>query len=63
MRRLVTWVLGIWRGEGLGKGLRKGRSVYKQPGNKVDGSCHSKEGFQVSKGDSKGEQKGFSKGR
>jgi hypothetical protein len=43
--RLVTWVLGIWRGEGLGKGLRKGRSVYKQPPEtEVDGSCHSKEG-------------------
>jgi hypothetical protein len=29
VRRLATWVLGILRGEGLGKGLRKGRSVYK----------------------------------
>ncbi len=61
VRRLITWVLGIWRGEGLGIGLGKGRSVYKQPETKVDGS--SKEGFQVSEGDSKGEQKGFSKGR
>ncbi len=50
VRRLATWVLAIWRGEGLGKGLRKGRSVYKQPETKVDGSCHSSEGFQVSKG-------------
>ncbi len=41
VRRLITWVLGIWRGEGLGKGLRKGRSVYKQPETKVVGSCHS----------------------
>jgi hypothetical protein len=41
VRRLITWVLGMWRGEGLGKGLRKGRSVYKQPETKVDGSCHS----------------------
>ncbi len=32
---------GNWRGKGLGKGLRKGRSVYKQPETKVDGSCHS----------------------
>ncbi len=38
VRHLITWVLGIWRGEGLGKGLRKGRSVYKQPETKVDGS-------------------------
>ncbi len=29
VRRWVTWVLGIWRGEGLRKGLGKGRSVYK----------------------------------
>ncbi len=42
VRRFITWVLGIWRGgEGLGKGLRKGRSVCKQPETKVDGSCHS----------------------
>jgi hypothetical protein len=41
VRRLVIWVLGIWRGEGLGKGLRKGRSVNKQPETKVDVSCHS----------------------
>ncbi len=39
VRRWVTWVLGIWRGEGLGKG--KGRSVYNQPETEVDGSCHS----------------------
>ncbi len=44
VRRLITWVLGIWSGEGLGKGLRKARSVYKQPETEVDGSCHSKEG-------------------
>jgi hypothetical protein len=44
VRLLETWVLGIWSGEGLGKGLRKGRSVYKQPETEVDGSCHSKEG-------------------
>jgi hypothetical protein len=41
VRRWVTWVLGIWRGEGLGKGLRKGRSVNKRPETEVDGSCHS----------------------
>jgi hypothetical protein len=41
VRRWAVGVLGIWRGEGLGKGLRQGRSVYKQPETKVDGSCHS----------------------
>jgi hypothetical protein len=24
VRRLVTWVLGIWRGEGMGKGCERG---------------------------------------
>jgi hypothetical protein len=38
VRCLVIWVLGIWRGGGSGKGLRKGRSVDKQPETKVDGS-------------------------
>jgi hypothetical protein len=27
-----------------------GRSVYEQPGTKVDGSYHTQEGFQISKG-------------
>jgi hypothetical protein len=30
VRRWVIGVLGIWKGEGLGKGLGQGRSVYKQ---------------------------------
>jgi hypothetical protein len=41
VRLWVTGVLGIWRGEGSGKGLGQGRSVYKQPETEVDGSCHS----------------------
>jgi hypothetical protein len=41
VRRWVIGVPGIWRGEGLGKGLGQGRSVYKQPETEVDGSCHS----------------------
>ncbi len=35
---------GNLEGVGNGKGLRKGRSVYKQPETEVDGSCHSWEG-------------------
>jgi hypothetical protein len=46
VRRWVIGVLGSWRGEGLGKGLGQGRSVYKQPETEVDGSCHSYEGSQ-----------------
>ncbi len=41
VRRWAVGILGIWRGEGLGKRLGQGRSVYKQPGTEVDGSCHS----------------------
>ncbi len=41
LSRWVTGVLGIWRGEGLGKGLGQERSVYKLPETEVDGSCHS----------------------
>ncbi len=36
MRRWVIGVLGIWRGEGLGRELGQGRSVYKQPETEVD---------------------------
>ncbi len=32
---------GNLEGGGQGRGLRKGRSVYKQPETEVDGSCHS----------------------
>jgi hypothetical protein len=38
----------------LRKGLRRGRSVYKQPETEVDGSCHSKEGSKYAEGIGKG---------
>jgi hypothetical protein len=41
MVRLDNLGSGNLEGGGIGKGLRKGRSVYKQPETKVDGSCHS----------------------
>jgi hypothetical protein len=53
-------------GEQMGSrwgGMEMRRSVYEQPGTRVDGSYRSKEGFQVSKGDQEREQKGISKGR
>ncbi len=57
MRRWVIGVLGIWREEGLGKGLGQGRSVYKQPETEVDGSWILSQlgGFQVSRKGNKGE--------
>ncbi len=42
--------------------MRKGRSVYEEPGTEVDGSCHRKEGFQVSKGDKKGSKRESARG-
>ncbi len=62
MRRIFNLGTGNLGWGGSGIGLRKGRSVYKQPGTRMDGSCHSKEGFQVSKGDKERGQKGISKG-
>ncbi len=35
---------GFWNGGYMNEGREMGRSVYEQPGNEVDGSCHSKEG-------------------
>jgi hypothetical protein len=48
VRREAIGVLGIWRGEGLRKGLGQGRSVYKQPETEVDGLSQLG-GFQVSR--------------
>jgi hypothetical protein len=47
---------------GNGEGMERGRSVYKQPGTKVDGSYHDKEGFQVSKREVRLKQQGTGKG-
>ncbi len=35
---------GFWVGGHLSPGREIGESVYEQPRNEVDGSCHSKEG-------------------
>ncbi len=35
---------GFWNEGYMGKGREMRRSAYEQPGNEVDGSCHSKEG-------------------
>ncbi len=36
---------GIWDGEGNGEGMEMGRSVYEQPGTKVDGILSPQGGF------------------
>ncbi len=46
--------VGILEGEYLGKGMEKGRSVYEQPGTKVDRFLSQQGGFQVSKRKQKG---------
>ncbi len=35
---------GFWVGGYMSHGREMGKLVYEQPGNEVDGSCHSKEG-------------------
>jgi hypothetical protein len=37
--------LGFWNEGYMSKGREMGRSGYEQPGNEVDGSYHSEEGF------------------
>ncbi len=34
---------GFWVGGYMSQGREMGKLVYEQPGNEVDGSCHSKE--------------------
>jgi hypothetical protein len=46
----------------MNNGREMGRSVYEQPGNKVDGSCHSKEGSKKVRGDEWGEKGNGEKG-
>ncbi len=48
---------------GNGEGMEMGRSVYKQPGTKVDRILSQQGGFQVSKGKRKGGKKGWEKGK
>ncbi len=58
----LVWVLGIWSGEGMRKGWERGGQFTSNLGPRWAGSCHSKEGFQVSKGVLEKEPKGISKG-
>jgi hypothetical protein len=48
---------GFWKEGYMGKGREMGRSVYEQPGNKVDRILSQQGGFQVSKGRRKGSKR------
>ncbi len=45
---------GFWDGEGMGE-MEVGRSVYEQPGSRVDWILSQQGGFQASKRDQKGD--------
>ncbi len=49
---------GILGWGGNGEGMEMGRSVYEQPGTKVDRILPQQGGFQVSKGKQKGMEEG-----
>jgi hypothetical protein len=49
---------GFWNEGYMGEGRKMGRSVYEQPGNKVDRILSQQGGFQVSKGKQKRMEKG-----
>jgi hypothetical protein len=55
--------VGILEWGGNGEGMEMGRSVYEQPGTKVDGIQSQQGGFQVSKGKWKGGKKESEKGK
>jgi hypothetical protein len=46
-----------------GEGMKMGRSVYEQPGTKVDGILSQHGGFQVSRRETKGGKKEMGKGK
>jgi hypothetical protein len=49
--------VGILEWGGNGEGMEMGRTVYEQPGTKVDGILSQQGGFQVSKGKRKGSKR------
>ncbi len=48
-RTIKSGMLGIWNGEGLGRGWEGGGQFASNLGPRWMGSYHTKEGFQVSK--------------
>jgi hypothetical protein len=54
---------GFWNEGYMGKGREMERSVYEQPGNKVDRVLSQQGGFQVSKGRPKGSKREWERGK
>ncbi len=55
-------MLGIWNGEGVGRGWEGGDQFTSNLGPRWTGSYHAKEGFQVSKREVGLKQQGIGKG-
>jgi hypothetical protein len=55
-------MLGIWNGEGMGRGSKGGGQFKSNLGPRWTGSYHAKEGFQVSKRGVGLEKEGIGKG-
>jgi hypothetical protein len=55
-------MLGIWNGEGTGRGWKRGGQFTSNLGPRWTGSYHIKEGFQVSKREVALKKEGISKG-
>jgi hypothetical protein len=55
-------MLGIWNGEGMGRGWEGGGQFTSNLGPRWTGSYHAKEGFQVSKREVGLKQQGIGKG-
>jgi hypothetical protein len=56
-------MLGIWNGEGMGRGLGRGGQFTSNLGSRWTGSYHAKEGFQVSKREWKRSKRELARGR
>jgi hypothetical protein len=61
-RTIKPGMLGIWNGEGMGRGWKGGGQFTSNLGPRWTGSYHVKEGFQVSKRKVGLEKGGISKG-
>jgi hypothetical protein len=61
-RTIKPGMLGIWNGEGMGRGWKGGGQFMSNLGPRWTGSYHVKEGFQVSKRETGLEKEGIGKG-